>query len=144
MVEYPLYVICASAPLASLVVLVGLTYSFLSIRVNVSHLCRRRLGYSFGGMYPLCVLTVCHSFNLVRDAVTVPVCFCLFLILYVSFVITTINQIKEDGVICLLTHAFTVVRVSKSEEMRLYIGWMSGKEVMGKPAMASRFKFVSR
>lgn len=95
MVEYPLYVICASAPLASLVVLVGLTYSFLSIRVNVSHLCRRRLGYSFGGMYPLCVLTVCHSFNLVRDAVTVPVCFCVFMILYVSFVITTINQIKE-------------------------------------------------
>ena len=95
MVEYPLYVICASARLASLVVLVGLTYSFLSIRVNVSHLCRRRLGYSFGGMYPLCVLTVCHSFNLVRDAVTVPVCFCVFMILYVSFVITTINQIKE-------------------------------------------------
>lgn len=95
MVEYPLYVVCASVPLASLVVLVGLTYSFLSIRVNVSHLCRRRLGYSFGGMYPLCVLTVCHSFNLVRDAVTVPVCFCIFMILYVSFVITTINQIKE-------------------------------------------------
>ena len=44
----------------------------------------------------------------------------------------------------MLIHAFVVVRVSKSEEMRLYIGWMSGKEVMGKLAMASRFKFVSR
>ena len=72
-----------------------MTYSYLSIRINVAHLCRRRLGPFFDGMYPLFILTVCHSFNLVRDAVTVPVCFCIFMILYVTFVMTTINQIKE-------------------------------------------------
>lgn len=73
----------------------GLTYSFLSIRINVSHLCRRRLGWKYNGMYPLCLLAICHRFSIISDAVSVPVFFCLFMVLYVTFVITTINQIKE-------------------------------------------------
>ena len=35
-----------------------------------------------------------HIFKIVRDSVVIPVCFCVFLILFSSFVILTIIQIK--------------------------------------------------
>ena len=78
-----------------ILVFVGLTFAFLSIRVNIAHLCRRKLTYRFKEMLPLVIVTVNQMFHLVSSSVLVPLCFCLFLVLFVMYIIMTINQIKE-------------------------------------------------
>ena len=82
-----------------ILVFVGLTFAFLSIRVNIAHLCRRKLTYRFKEMLPL-----------VSSSVLVPLCFCLFLVLFVMYIIMTINQIKEH----LHIRAFHVVAKTES------------------------------
>lgn len=72
-----------------------MTYSFLSIRVNVSHLCRRRLTYKFAGMYPIIVIALNDIVKIFPNHILIPFSFFFFMCLFVVFIITTINQIKE-------------------------------------------------
>lgn len=51
--------------------------------------------YRFKEMMPLVIVTINQIFHIVRSSVLVPICFCLFMILFVMYIIMTINQIKE-------------------------------------------------
>ena len=61
-------------------------------------------------MLPLVIVTVNQMFHLVSSSVLVPLCFCLFLVLFVMYIIMTINQIKEH----LPIRAFHVVAKTES------------------------------
>ena len=93
--EHPIYLLRRPCFRGFFVVFCGLTYSFLSIRVNLAHLCRRRLGYHFSPMYPLIVLTLNHIFGLVNESAMLFGCFGFFMIYYVIFVFVTVDQIKR-------------------------------------------------
>lgn len=67
----------------------------MSIRVNVSHLCRRRLSWKFNGMYPIVFAALNDIFGLLPNRIALPGCFIIFMMMFVMFVITTINQIKD-------------------------------------------------
>lgn len=76
------------------VVLCGLSFSFLSTHVNVSHLCRRRMDWRFAGLYNLVVLTLNSFFHVVNQEVLLLVCCVVLLCMYSWFVLSVIDEVK--------------------------------------------------
>lgn len=76
------------------VVLCGLSFSFLSTRVNVSHLCRRRMDWRFAGLYNLVVLTLNSFVHVVNQEVLLLVCCVVLLCMYSWFVLSVIDEVK--------------------------------------------------
>lgn len=72
----------------------GLTFAYLSIRVNINHLCRRHATFYFSGMYPLAILTVNTLIGLFPSKMMVPTCFTFFAIMFTTFLVSVINEIK--------------------------------------------------
>lgn len=73
----------------------GFTSSFLSTRVNISHLCRRYLDWRFAGMYNMMVLTLnsyLHWFNQEKMLIA---CMIVLIIMYTWYVLTVMTQIKN-------------------------------------------------
>ena len=77
------------------IVLIGLSFAFLSIRINISHLCRRRLSHKFAGMYPVVAIYLNSIFKLFSNHIFIPVCFVIFMCMFIVFIFDTITQIKE-------------------------------------------------
>ncbi len=73
----------------------GLTFSFLSTRINISHLCRRYLDWRFAGMYNIVVLTMNSFLHLVDQDTLLIVCTVVLFVMYTWYVCTVITQIKR-------------------------------------------------
>ena len=93
--DHPLLLFCRRTRVLWSLVYCGFSFSFLSTRVNISHLCRRRLDWRFAGAYPMLVLTFNSFFPLVDQDKLLICCVVALYAMYSWYVITVVQQIKH-------------------------------------------------